>query len=82
MMPRRPSILLVSGSLASWTWVQQLCLAVLHCPVLLKMNLVKSILEHDNYNNIPSRNSDGKSSERDSDNGLSEHFRVDKGGIE
>ena len=47
-----------------------------------KMNLVKSIIEHDNYNNIPSRNGDGKSSERDSDNGLSEHCRVDKGGTE
>ena len=41
MMPRRPSKSLVSGSLASWTCLQQLCLAVLHCPVLLEIRQVR-----------------------------------------
>ena len=40
-------------------------------------------MEHDNCNDIlPSGNGDGKSSERDSDNRLSEHFRFDKGSKE
>ena len=33
--------MLVSGSLASWTWLQQLCLAVVHCPVLLEIKKVR-----------------------------------------